>query len=84
MCIRDSLYPEAKAGGVIGKIQTGDMLRLDCHTSELQLLVAAEELDAREVAEPSQEIKQYGMGRELFGNLRDNVSHAELGASIAL
>ncbi len=78
------LYPEAKAGGMIGKIQTGDMLRLDCHTSELQLLVAAAELDAREVAAPSEEIKQYGMGRELFGNLRDNVSHAELGASIAL
>ena len=77
------LYPEAKDGGVIGKIKTGDMLRLDCHSSELQLLVDADELAAREVAPISQSHPQFGMGRELFGNLRNNVSHAELGASIA-
>ncbi|MDP6190637.1 MAG: dihydroxy-acid dehydratase, partial [Gammaproteobacteria bacterium] len=78
------LYPEAKDGGVIGKIKTGDMLRLDCHSSELQLLVAEEELDQRQVAPPSHAQNQFGMGRELFGNLRNNVGHAELGASIAM
>ena len=77
------LYPEASEGGVIGKIQSGDMLRFDCHASELQLLVDADELAAREVAPISQSHPQFGMGRELFGNLRNNVSHAELGASIA-
>ena len=77
------LYPEASEGGVIGKIRDGDMLHLDCHTSELQLLVDADELEAREVAPISQPHVQFGMGRELFGNLRNNVSHAELGASIA-
>ena len=77
------LYPEASEGGVIGKIQNGDMLRLNCHTSELQLLVDADELEARDVAYISQLHPQFGMGRELFGNLRNNVSHAELGASIA-
>ncbi|MDP6969410.1 MAG: phosphogluconate dehydratase [Gammaproteobacteria bacterium] len=78
------LYPEAMAGGVIGKIKTGDMLRLDCRSSELQLLVAEEELNHRQVAPPNHAQHQFGMGRELFGNLRNNVSHAELGASIAM
>jgi len=77
------LYPEASEGGVIGKIKNGDMLRLNCHTSELQLLVDADELEARDVAYISQPHPQFSMGRELFGNLRNNVSHAELGASIA-
>ena len=77
------LYPEAMAGGVIGKIQTGDLLRLDCHTSELSLLVPEAELAARDIAPCSEPLIQYGMGRELFANLRNNVSHAELGASIA-
>ena len=77
------LYPEAKAGGIIGKIQNDDMLRLDCHTSELSLLVPEAELAKREIAPLSEPKAQFGMGRELFGNLRNNVSHAELGASIA-
>ncbi|HCH23803.1 MAG TPA: phosphogluconate dehydratase [Oceanospirillaceae bacterium] len=77
------LYPEAVSGGVIGKIRDGDMLRLDCHTSELSLLVNQQELAARQVAPLSQPKVQFGMGRELFGNLRSSVSHAELGASIA-
>ena len=77
------LYPEAAAGGVIAKIRDGDMLKLDCRSSELSLLVGAQELSEREVAPLSEVKNQYGMGRELFGNLRNNVSHAELGASIA-
>ena len=77
------LYPEAAAGGVIAKIRDGDMLKLDCRSSELSLLVDAQELSEREVAPLSEVKNQYGMGRELFGNLRNNVSHAELGASIA-
>jgi len=77
------LYPEAVSGGVIGKIRDGDLLRLDCHTSELSLLVNEQELAAREIAPLSQPKVQFGMGRELFGNLRSGVSHAELGASIA-
>ncbi len=77
------LYPEAAAGGVIAKIRDGDMLKLDCRSSELSLLVDAQELSEREVAPLSEVKNQFGMGRELFGNLRNNVSHAELGASIA-
>ncbi len=77
------LYPEAMDGGVIGKVRDGDLLRLNCHTSELSLLVSEAALAEREIAPLSQAKAQYGMGRELFGNLRNNVSHAELGASIA-
>ena len=75
------LYPEAQDGGIIGKVQDGDMIRLDCHTSTLELLVSPAELAQREVQIKPLQTK-FGMGRELFGQLRQQVSHAELGASV--
>ena len=42
--------PEAKAGGVIGKIQTGDMIRLDAVAGELLVRVEQSVLEARTAA----------------------------------
>ncbi|HCH33880.1 MAG TPA: phosphogluconate dehydratase [Oceanospirillaceae bacterium] len=74
------LYPEAKAGGVIGKIENDDLLKLDCHNGSLELLVDAKVLASRPPAEQQSGLG-VGMGRELFSNMRQHVSAAELGAS---
>ncbi|MBT4443560.1 MAG: phosphogluconate dehydratase [Oceanospirillaceae bacterium] len=73
------LYPEAKAGGVIGKIENDDLLILDCHNGSLELLVDAKVLASRPQAEQQPDLG-VGMGRELFANMRQHVSAAELGA----
>ena len=75
------LHPEAKAGGLISKIENGDLLRLDCHNGSLELLVDDHVLQARPAAQQAQ-TETYGMGRELLSNLRQQVTSAELGASI--
>lgn len=77
------LYPEAKAGGLIGKIENGDLLKLDCQHGCLELLVNPEILAQRPQAEPMLDLS-VGMGRELFANMRQQVSAAELGASSCL
>jgi phosphogluconate dehydratase len=74
------LYPEAKAGGLIGKIENDDLLKLDCHNGSLELLVDAKVLTSRPQAEQQPDLG-VGMGRELFVNMRQQVSAAELGAS---
>ena len=74
------LYPEAKSGGLISKIENGDLLSLDCHNGRLELLVEDHILQARPAAQQTQTVT-YGMGRELFANMRQQVTSAELGAS---
>ncbi len=74
------LYPEAKAGGLISKIENGDLLSLDCHNGRLELRVDDAVLQARTAAQQPQ-AQTYGMGRELFSNMRKQVTSAELGAS---
>ena len=75
------LHPEAKAGGLISKIENGDLLSLDCHNGRLELLVDDAVLNARTAAQQPK-ARTFGMGRELFSNLRKQVTSAELGASI--
>ena len=74
------LHPEAKSGGLISKIENGDLLSLDCHNGRLELLVEDHILQARSAAQQTQTVT-YGMGRELFANMRQQVTSAELGAS---
>ena len=75
--------PEAIEGGMIARIETGDMLRLNCQTGELSALVDDAILAARTPASVPETCKQaqFGMGRELFAALRQNSSGAEAGAS---
>ncbi|WP_191601277.1 phosphogluconate dehydratase [Marinomonas algicola] len=74
------LTPEAVDGGLIAKIQDGDIVRVDSVTGELALLVSAEELAARVSAVYDTTQSYQGMGRELFGAQRKLVSGAEQGA----
>jgi len=75
--------PEVLAGGPLGKVRTGDVVRLDAVAGTLNALVDAAEWAKREVAQLSDEqrdINSHGLGRELFGGMRRNVLTAEEGA----
>lgn len=75
--------PEAVAGGAIGKIRTGDMIRINAIVGSLNALVSEDEWNERVVEQMSDAQKQnnsHGMGRELFGGMRKNVHSAEEGA----
>ena len=74
------LTPEAIDGGLIGKIQEGDLVRVDAVTGELSLLVDETELANRTAEKIDLRNSHYGMGRELFGALRSNLSSPETGA----
>jgi phosphogluconate dehydratase len=75
--------PEALAGGPLGKVRTGDVIRLDSNAGTLEALVDAATWAAREHAVLSAEqaeVNAHGLGRELFGGMRRNVLTAEEGA----
>jgi phosphogluconate dehydratase len=74
------LCPEALDGGLIAKVQTGDMILLDGESGELTLLVDEAELAQRSNAVFQVNGHHQGMGRELFGFMRRNLSSAETGA----
>jgi len=75
------LSPEAAAGGLIGKIQNGDWITLDCEQGLLQAAVPEAEWAAR-VAPPFDATPhQSGCGRELFALFRRHAGLAEAGAS---
>ncbi|MEO9654524.1 phosphogluconate dehydratase [Marinomonas sp.] len=74
------LTPEALAGGLIAKIQDGDLVRLDAVEGSLSLLISDEELANREAAIQDLTNSHQGMGRELFSAFRLLVSGAEQGA----
>ena len=72
--------PECLAGGPLGKVRDGDILRLDCHSGHLEALVEDAEWAARTLPTPDLQANQYGCGRELFATFRRQVSTAEEGA----
>ncbi len=74
------LCPEALDGGLISKVQNDDMILVDGETGELTLLVSDEELAQRENALFNVNGHHQGMGRELFGFMRRNLSSADTGA----
>jgi len=74
------LCPEALDGGLIAKINTGDMVLVDGESGALTLLVDESELAARTNAKFNVNGHHQGMGRELFGFMRRNLSSAETGA----
>ncbi|MCH2548311.1 MAG: phosphogluconate dehydratase [Alphaproteobacteria bacterium] len=75
------IAPEAAKGGVIGKIRTGDMIRLDADAGTLDVLIDRNELESRQGSNPDISAKHFGSGRELFATMRQNVTAAEEGAS---
>jgi phosphogluconate dehydratase len=74
--------PEAAAGGTIGKIRNGDIVRVDAQAGVLEVKVDHVTLQAREAATANIASHYAGVGRELFGLFRRSVSAAETGASV--
>ena len=74
--------PEAVAGGNIGKLHDGDMIRLDAVNGRLDVLLEVDELDLRLPATADLSSQHSGMGRELFGLFRQAATSADLGAGI--
>ena len=75
--------PEALAGGPLGKVRDGDLIRLDAVAGTLAALVEAAAWAARPVAEidaAQAEDNAHDLGRELFGGMRRTVRSAEEGA----
>ncbi|MBC7956396.1 MAG: phosphogluconate dehydratase [Cytophagales bacterium] len=75
--------PEVLAHGPLGKVRTGDVIRLDAVAGTLNALVDEATWAAREVGDMSDERRtdnSHGLGRELFGGMRRNVLTAEEGA----
>ncbi len=74
------LWPEAKDGGLIAKIRTGDLIHLDSIKGELSCL-NFEEISLRACTLKNGD-STIGYGRELFTNFRSTVSSSEEGASV--
>ncbi|WP_456280735.1 phosphogluconate dehydratase [Cupriavidus sp. JZ107] len=72
--------PEALKGGAIGKVRDGDMIRVDAPAGILTALVPQAEWAARTIERPDLSRHRHGVGRDLFGTFRRNVSTAEEGA----
>jgi len=75
--------PEVLKGGPLGKVRSGDRIRLDAVNGTLDALVDPAEWSSREVAVLSSEHAHnngHGIGRELFAGMRRHVTSAEEGA----
>ena len=73
--------PEILAGGPLGRVRDGDLIRVDGDAGVLEALVDPAEWDARSI-EPAELFgNEVGMGRELFAMFRHVVSTAEEGAA---
>jgi phosphogluconate dehydratase len=71
------MVPEAKEGGNIAKIETGDMLILDGVNGTL---TCSSNLDERQAKQKIGAVN-FGSGIELFARMRQNVNSSEEGAS---
>ena len=73
--------PEILAGGPLGLVRDGDIIRVDAFTGTLEALVPANIWCARTLAQADMTPNHIGMGRELFAMFRSTVSAAEEGAT---
>ena len=76
------LTPEALSGGLISKIEEGDLIRVDCISGEISLLVEPAILEKRTVSPPDLSVHHMGLGREMFGVFRQEISAADKGATV--
>jgi phosphogluconate dehydratase len=72
--------PEALAGGLLAKVQNGDLIRMDARHNLLELKVDALVLAERDNALPPAE-EPSGLGQQVFAPLRRVLAGAEEGAS---
>jgi phosphogluconate dehydratase len=72
--------PEAIKGGILAKVQTGDVIELNTETGAMDILISDEVLAKREATVPDVAKHQVGMGREMFAGMRSTLTGAEQGA----
>jgi phosphogluconate dehydratase len=73
--------PEILAGGPLGLVRDGDIIRVDATQGTLDALVPEDVWAARKMATADLSSSHIGMGRELFDVFRKSVSAAEEGAA---
>ncbi|WP_315918877.1 phosphogluconate dehydratase [Mesorhizobium sp. SP-1A] len=73
--------PEALEDGPIGRVQDGDVIRLDAEAGTLEVLVPAGDFALRAPAEADLSANEFGLGRELFAGMRRMAGRADEGAS---
>jgi phosphogluconate dehydratase len=74
------ITPEALEGGNIGRVQTGDMMRLNANTGELEVMIDDSEFEARTV--PDAPKRSLTVGRNIFTPFQQLVGRANEGASV--
>jgi phosphogluconate dehydratase len=74
------ITPEVLAGGPLGKVRDGDIIRLDAEAGTLTALVAEAEWATRDTPTADLSANAHGSGRELFSTFRSAVTGAEQGA----
>ena len=74
--------PEALDGGLIAKLNTGDLIRVDATAGVLEVLT--EGVDARAAAAPDLSGNCHGVGRELFDVFRQTAGTASTGAGVCV
>ncbi|TQK07584.1 6-phosphogluconate dehydratase [Herbaspirillum sp. SJZ107] len=73
--------PEILAGGPLGLVRDGDIIRVDATQGTLEALVPEDIWASRKMATADLSSSHIGMGRELFDVFRKSVSAAEEGAA---
>ncbi|MGB0905664.1 MAG: dihydroxy-acid dehydratase, partial [Mangrovicoccus sp.] len=76
--------PEATEGGVLARIQDGDIIKVDAETGILETTLSDEVISARAPAQPDLSANGFGLGRELFEVFRSTVGSAADGAGVAV
>ena len=74
--------PEALDGGQIGKLQDGDLIRVDAKAGTLDVLT--EGVEARTPVTPDLSANSHGVGRELFEIFRQTAGPATAGAGVVV
>ncbi|MEP1448801.1 MAG: phosphogluconate dehydratase [Paraglaciecola sp.] len=72
--------PEATKGGILSKIQTGDLIELNTQTGAMDVLISEQDLANRKAKVTDVAKHQIGMGREMFAGMRTTLTGAEQGA----
>ena len=73
--------PEVLAGGPLGLVRDGDIIRVDAATGTLEAKVDSHVWHSRALAQADLTPSHIGMGRELFAMFRNSVTAAEEGAA---
>ncbi|WP_179379670.1 phosphogluconate dehydratase [Jannaschia marina] len=74
--------PEALDGGLIGKVEDGDLIRVDATAGTLAVLT--EGVAERTVAVPDLSANDHGLGREMFRLFRATAGRADTGAGVVV